>query len=355
MQINKKSFKGQNIYVGIDVHLKKWSVCVLTDVGYTFSYSQHPDAQALYTTLCRRCPEGTYYSAYEAGFCGFSVHYALTSYGFRNIVVNPADIPTTGKDRVTKTDTNDSHRIAYCLRQGLLRPIHIKALEYMDDTGVVRLRGSLVRDLGGYHSRLKHYLYTQGVSYPERFLSVGTHWSGSFMRWLREDVRPLCGDRDTLTGLCDVVDKLRSSILSLTRHLRRLSRTEKYRQNYELLTSIPGFGLLTSMTLLTEMDNDVCRFPNERSFVSWLGLIPTQHDSGDHVVSGGQTHRGNKHAGPLLIEASWICIRRDPSMAAFYGDAQRRMLPQKAIVKTAHKLARRAYAVLKTRQPYVLA
>ena len=40
MQSNKISFKGQNIYVGIDVHLKTWHVTTLTESGYKYSFNQ---------------------------------------------------------------------------------------------------------------------------------------------------------------------------------------------------------------------------------------------------------------------------------------------------------------------------
>ncbi len=34
MQRNKISFKGQKIFIGIDVHSKSWSVCILTGSGF---------------------------------------------------------------------------------------------------------------------------------------------------------------------------------------------------------------------------------------------------------------------------------------------------------------------------------
>ena len=75
MQSNKISFKGQNIYVGIDVHLKTWHVTTLTESGYKYSFAQHADAKELFDRLNKKFPEAHYKSAYEAGFCGFSVHY----------------------------------------------------------------------------------------------------------------------------------------------------------------------------------------------------------------------------------------------------------------------------------------
>jgi len=45
VQINGLDFKGQNIYVGIDVHLKSWSVSVLSEHSVLKKFSQNPDAE----------------------------------------------------------------------------------------------------------------------------------------------------------------------------------------------------------------------------------------------------------------------------------------------------------------------
>ena len=97
MQSNKISFKGQNIYVGIDVHLKTWQVTTLTESGYKYSFAQHADAKELFDRLNKKFPGAHFKSAYEAGFCGFSAHNALMGLGFENIVVHAADIPTTSQ------------------------------------------------------------------------------------------------------------------------------------------------------------------------------------------------------------------------------------------------------------------
>lgn len=100
MQSNKISFKGQNIFVGIDVHLKTWHVTSVTESGCRFSFAQQSDATELFDRLNKKYPGGHFKSAYESGFCGFSVHYVLVEQGIENIVVHAADIPTTGKERV---------------------------------------------------------------------------------------------------------------------------------------------------------------------------------------------------------------------------------------------------------------
>ena len=96
-QRNELNFKGQNIYVGIDVHLKSWTVCIMTEHLEHKRFTQPPEAKALYNYLSRNFPEGNYYSVYESGFSGFWAHRELESLGIKNIVTNAADVPTKQK------------------------------------------------------------------------------------------------------------------------------------------------------------------------------------------------------------------------------------------------------------------
>jgi len=353
MQKYKVSFKGQNVFVGIDVHLKTWHVVAITEGGFKVAFGQRSDAKVLFDTLNRKFPDAHFKSAYEVGFCGFSVHYKLIEMGFENIVINPADIPTTNKEKVSKTDAVDAEKIARALKQGQLTPIHIKEKEYMDDTNLIRLRSRFVKELNRMKSRTKHLLYNQGVEYPERFQKSGTHWSRNFIDWLRNEVEFMSKEKLTLTLLVDEVENLRRAVLRVTREIRRLAASEKYKENYELLTSVPGIGEITGMSLLTEIDNNPNRFPNERKFASFLGLIPTCHDSGEKKVNGVKTFRGNHQIGPLIVEASWVAIKRDRELSSLYIDYCQRMKPQAAIIKIARKLACKIFAVLKTKKKYV--
>ena len=106
--------------------------------------------------------------------------------------------------------------------------------------------------------------------------------------------------------------------------------------------------------MLTEFDNNLMRFPNERKFVAILGLIPTCHDSGEKKVNGVKTFRGNRQLGQLIVEASWVAIHRDYQLGCYYTNCCQSMNPQKAIIKVARRLVCRAYAVMKTKKAYVL-
>jgi transposase len=89
------------------------------------TFTQPPDPKTLYNYLQNMFPGSTYYSAYEAGFCGYAIHRELNDLGIKNIVINAADIPASQKDQLQKQDPIDSRKIAKALEIGILRAIHI--------------------------------------------------------------------------------------------------------------------------------------------------------------------------------------------------------------------------------------
>lgn len=95
-------FKGQNIFVGFDVHLKSWKVTIMSEEIVHKTFVQPPNPELLHQYLQKNFPGASYYSAYEAGFCGYWIHNRLSDLGIHSIVVNPADVPTTNKEKVQK-------------------------------------------------------------------------------------------------------------------------------------------------------------------------------------------------------------------------------------------------------------
>ena len=351
VQSNAINFKGQNIYIGIDVHLKTWSVTIITQSGYKRKHSQNPSAKELFEHLKKHYPNGNYLAVYESGFSGFSTYYALQELGIKCMVVHAADVPTTQYESVMKDDSVDSEKLAKSLKNGSLRGIYIHRKENLDARNVLRLRRTFLKQLGGFKSRVKHLLYNHGIMIPDCFSRPGTHWSRSFMKWLREDVVLLSSTRTSLDMLLDTVELLRKNLLSVTRQIRFLSRSERYANDFENLMSIPGIGLLVGMCLLTEID-DVRRFRNEKQFASYLGLVPMSHSSGEKICNGEKTFRGNKLLGLMLVQSAWVTIQHDSIMAAAYGEYCKRMKGQKAIIRIAHKLANRIFHVMKNGQKY---
>ena len=101
-QYSTVSFKGQVVYAGIDVHKRQWTVTIQHCGHAQKSFIMDPDPEKLVEHLKRNYPDAEYRSVYEAGFCGFEAHRALCRLGVKNIVINAADVPTSGKEREKK-------------------------------------------------------------------------------------------------------------------------------------------------------------------------------------------------------------------------------------------------------------
>jgi transposase len=201
--------------------------------------------------------------------------------------------------------------------------------------------------------RIKSFLYFFGVKFPERF-KPGCYWSQNFTRWLKEEVElTQQTGRQSLDIMIQEVEEQRKLLLLVNRHIKALSTSEKYAANVRLLESIPGIGLLTAITLLTEMET-IDRFKDTDHFAAYAGLVPNRHNSGEVKKDGEMTSRGQAILKKNIVESAWVAARRDPALSLAYNKYVQRMEPNKAIIRIARKLVNRIYFVLKNKKEYVI-
>lgn len=342
-------FSGENFYIGLDVHKKVWSVTVRTSNLEVAHFSQLPDPKVLLSYLNKRFPSGSYYSAYEAGFSGTSAHVALCALGIENIIVHAADIPNTDKERKNKTDFHDSRAIAKYLEKGLLRPIHVLAPEQQEIRAFYRLREVEVRNTTRAMNRLKGYIYFHGVKLPDDRFADRKGFPNRVLNWLDAlQLNTSAGTTCLQQYILDLRDQ-RSKVFLVTRQLRKYVSVA-FADSYRNLLTIPGIGPITATALLTEI-GDFSRFDNPKEYCSYLGLIPWEHSSGEIIRTQGAQPRCNKHLRPMLIEASWIAIRKDSGLLLYYK-RHAAANNKHAIMKVARKLALIARGVVLKNKPY---
>jgi len=353
-QSNKLDFTGQNIYVGFDAHKKSWSVTIMTDHLTHKTFSQPAKPETLHQYLVKNFPGATYYSAYEAGFCGYWIHNKLKSLGVNSIVVNPADIPTTDKERDRKNDKSDSRKIARSLRNNELTAIYVPSIKTLEDRTMIRTRSMLVKEITRFKNRIKSFLHFHGIEIPESFCNSSSHWSKRFTVWLESIEMTEKSGKESLNLLITTVKNLRVSLLQITKQIRGLSKTEIYKEQVDLLKSVPGIGLLTAMIILTELES-IDRFGNIDKLCGFVGLVPSTYSSGEKDITGDITKRGHSILRSAIIESAWVAARFDPALTKSYNFYCKKMEPNKAIVRIAKKLLSRISYVLKNKQPYVCA
>jgi transposase len=100
------------LFCGIDVHKKSWRVNIRNTDFELENYSQDPRPEDLLKHLEKNYPGASYQIAYEAGFCGFGIERFFNGSGVSCIVVNPADVPSSDKDRKRKQDKIDARKIS---------------------------------------------------------------------------------------------------------------------------------------------------------------------------------------------------------------------------------------------------
>ena len=330
--------------------MKSWSVTVLSENSVLKRYVQDPDPDALHKFLTRNYPEADYHSVYEAGFCGFWIHERLTALGIDNMVVNPADVPTTSDEKIRKTDAVDSAKLARSLRAKELKGIYTPDSTSLEIRSLIRLRSTITKDITRQKNRIKSHLRFLGYEIPAEMCNK--YWPKRFILWLRElDMKTQSG-RQSLDFMLDLLENLRKEKLQMTRALRALSRTEQYEKPLELMMSVPGIGQQVGMALLAEIV-DIKRFKDAGHLAKYVGLVPMCHDSGDHQGIGDITIRKHSFLRTLIVESSWIAIRQDPAMTLAFEGYCKRMKPSEAIIKIARKLVNRVYFVMKWQTPYV--
>ena len=351
-KVRTLSFKGQKIYVGIDVHLKSWTVTILLEDMFYRKFRQNPSAGELSRYLKKHFPGGTYYSAYESGFCGYSVHRELGLEGINNIIVNAADVPTTDKERKQKDDARDSLKLAKSLRSGGLTGIYIPRISTIEFRGLVRFRKTTVKEISRNKSRIKSYLHFNGIAIPQELDGASRYWSGRFSQWLSKVELTTCEGQMVLDKTLENVHHLRVQLLEINRILRRMVKQGKYAKPLQLLMGIPGIGFVSAVTLLSELE-DINRFGNLDRFCSYVGLVPSTNSSGENEGVRGITPRSNNHLRTVIIECAWIAVRQDPTLALRFTELCQRMKKNDAIVRIAKKLLNRIRYIMKNETEYV--
>jgi transposase len=119
------------------------------------------------------------------------------------------------------------------------------------------------------------------------------------------------------------------------------------------LTELEGIADVTALVVVSEIGLDMSRFPSVKHFCAWLGLCPLVKQSGrtrkgKKKIKSAQTRRGRGRAAQALCLAANSLWKNRSALGSFLRRLKARLGPQKAVMATAHKLARQVYQTLKS-------
>jgi len=141
---------------------------------------------------------------------------------------------------------------------------------------------------------------------------------------------------------------------TLRKELRSLSKKENYRRDVEVYASTPGIGWFTAIRLALEW-GDLSRFSRGDNFGSFLGLVASEHSTGETRHQGHITGLGSGFVRRWLVESGWRAISSDPVLLGKFNRVWTHSgSKKKAIVAVARKMAVRLRALQISGTPYQL-
>ncbi len=167
------------------------------------------------------------------------------------------------------------------------------------------------------------------------------------LEWLAKLELP-AGDRILLEVNLEQLNSLNHSITRLTESIAASAITNP---EVKLLMGFTGIDYYSAMLLINEI-GPIARFPSPKKLVSYAGLAPSTHQSGNHTTHGHITKEGNSHIRWILVEAAQHAARHDPRLSQFYLRIMKRRGHNRAVVAVARKMLVTIYHVLNHHSQY---
>lgn len=304
---------GQAItWVGVDAAKKRHAVAVLdprSRAPREFMVTNEPRVLRRLARKLVREAEGEVRICYEAGPCGYDLQRQLeaASPGLVCEVVAPSLIPVQPGKRI-KTDRRDARQLVKLYRGDQLTMVHAPTSAQEAVRDLLRCREDGKQDLMRARHRLSKFLLRRGQIYREGRKA----WTVGHAAWMSQIGWEHEVDQETFESYRLHISQLVDRLKELSARIEAISQEDPYRVPVGWLRCFRGIDTVTAMTIITEL-HDVQRFKDARSLMAYLGLVPSEHSSGDRVRRGGLTKAGNSHVRRALIEASW-CNRNRPAV-----------------------------------------
>ena len=289
-------------FVGLDAHAQTIQVSMLTSgaaraVEWTVS-NDAASIRRLAKKLRERAPAGLE-CCYEAGPTGYALQRQLLEARVPCTVIAPSLIPVKPGERI-KTDRRDARKLAELLRAGLLTAVRPPTAAEEAVRDLCRCREDAKEDLLRSRHRMSKFLLRRGLRWSQG-KRAWTHAHRAWMKGLRFEHG---ADQSIFDDYLLALEQLEERCKRLDDKLEAVAQSEPYREQVGWLCCLRGVKTVTAITLLSEL-HGFERFESPRQLMAYLGLVPSEHSSGERQARGAITKTGNSHVRRILIEAAW--------------------------------------------------
>lgn len=235
---------------------------------------------------------------YEAGPTGYGLHRLIESLGHDCVVVAPSLIPRKAGDRV-KTNRRDALGLVKLLRAGELTAVWVPDARHEAMRDLTRAREAAVEDLTSKRLQVSSLLLRLGRHYPGK-----KTWTQAHMNWITSQKLEHAEQRIALEEMLLAVRQAQERIARLEVAIRAAVPDWSLSEAVTALMAMRGIDFIAATAFLAEI-GDLSRFQTPRELMGYLGLVPSEHSTGDKVKRSGITKAGNRRARRILVECSW--------------------------------------------------
>ena len=235
---------------------------------------------------------------YEAGPTGYGLYRQITGMGQTCVVVAPSLIPKKAGDRV-KTNRRDALGMVTQFRAGELTAVWVPDPRHEAMRDLARARGAAVEDLRRKRQHISSFLLRLGLHYAGK-----KTWSKTHMRWLASQKLEHAEQRIAFEEMLLAVRQADERIARLEEAIRVAVPDWSLAPVVDALMAMRGIDMISASGFLAEI-GDLSRFRSPRELMAYLGLVPSEHSTGDKVKRGPITKTGNRRARRILVECSW--------------------------------------------------
>ncbi|HEY6352698.1 MAG TPA: IS110 family transposase [Candidatus Angelobacter sp.] len=243
--------------------------------------------------------------------------------------------------RKQKHDRRAAALILKLMLENRFPKIWVPTVEERDVRQLLTHRQHLVRMRTRVKNQLQHIALNQGWQKKRKL------WSEAGLELLRS--LPLGRwEQERRDTLLKILQELEERIQPLD---VAVGKEAQGREAARRLATHPGVGPVISLATVLTM-GDVQRFANSRSWVSYLGLNPSEASSGQRRRLGSISKQGSTFLRYLLVEGAMSAVRGDQDLARMYARLRAKKHHGVAKVAVARKLAVRLYWMARTKKTY---
>jgi transposase len=341
----KSCFENKDIYVGIDVHKKRWVVTVRTYDLELKTFSMQPIAEELEKFLVDNYKDALLHIVYECCFSGFWIYDYFNERGYKIIVTPTNRIYRDGS--VVKTDKIDSRKLAFQHSRGLLREVKVPKMKIREYRSLFRIYDKEKMRLGQILRQVRSIL--EAKNHPLKW----ERWNKEMVEKLREVKFQEGIFNKKFSSLLNEYDYVKEQIRDTEKRIEEISEEEELGERIKRIEKINGIGIVSAVRLVVYLFDRKGRFESGEKLVHYVGLTPGEHSSGETIVRSRTGLVGNKQLRSIIIQLAWVAVRKDGNLLNKFERVYRRSgSKQKAIVAVARKLMMKVYTITEKEEDY---